>query len=47
VSDRLPSDLKVGDTVPLPKPKLDVRPAFTGAGKPTHRPARKPGRFGA
>lgn len=29
-----------GDVVPAGPPKLDIRPAFTGAGAPTFRPAR-------
>jgi hypothetical protein len=32
--------LKVGDVVPHIPPKLDIRPAFTGAGKTSFKPAR-------
>jgi hypothetical protein len=31
---------KVGDTVPLEPRKLDIRPAFTGSGKTSFKPAR-------
>lgn len=34
------TDLKVGDRVPMPERKLDIRPAFTGSGKPSFKPAR-------
>jgi hypothetical protein len=34
-------DLKIGDRVPMPRRKLDIRPAFTGADKPSFKPARK------
>lgn len=33
--------LQVGDRVPMPEPKLDVRPAFTGAGKASFRAVRR------
>lgn len=29
-----------GDVVPAAPPKRDIRPAFTGAGTPTFKPAR-------
>lgn len=32
--------LKVGDVVPLPVPKPDIRPAFTGPGRPSFKAAR-------
>lgn len=32
--------LKVGDIIPLPPRKLDVRPTFTGPGKTSFKPAR-------
>lgn len=38
--------LQVGDVVPLPKRKLDVRPAFTGAGASSFKAARAPKRLG-
>lgn len=31
---------KIGDKVPIEPRKLDIRPAFTGAGKPSFKPAR-------
>jgi len=36
-----PKPLKVGDRVPLPPRKLEIRPAFTGAGKTSFKPARQ------
>lgn len=33
-------ELKIGDRVPMP-PKPAPRPAFTGSGKPSFKPARK------
>ena len=27
------------------RPALSIRPAFTGAGSPTFKPSRKPGKF--
>ena len=33
-------ELKIGDRVPVPKRKLEIRPAFTGAGKSSFKPAR-------
>ena len=35
-----PPPLRIGDRVPLPPRKLDVRPAFTGVGKTSFKPAR-------
>lgn len=32
--------LKIGDTVPHVPPRLVVKPAFTGAGSPSFKPAR-------
>ena len=32
--------LKVGDRIPHIPPKIDIRPAFTGAGSPSFKPAR-------
>lgn len=32
--------LQIGDRVPMPPRKLDIRPAFTGAGAPSFKPAR-------
>lgn len=32
--------LKVGDVVPIKRPKLSIRPAFTGAGKSSFKPVR-------
>lgn len=32
---------EIGQKVPLPKRRLDVRPAFTGPGKTSFRPARR------
>jgi hypothetical protein len=32
--------LKIGDRVPMPPRKLGIRPAFTGAGAPSFKPAR-------
>lgn len=32
---------KVGDVLQLAPPKRDIRPAFTGAGAPSFKPARK------
>ena len=34
-------DLKIGDRVPMPERKLDIRPTFTGPGKTSFKPARK------
>lgn len=31
---------KPGDTIPAAPPKLAIRPAFTGAGAPSFKPAR-------
>ncbi len=31
---------KPGDTIPAAPPKLSIRPAFTGAGAPSFKPAR-------
>lgn len=36
-----PPPLKVGDRVPMPPRKLDIRPTFTGPGKTSFKPARK------
>lgn len=34
--------LKVGDVVPMPPaPKLEIKPAFTGSGTTSFKPARK------
>lgn len=33
--------LKIGDRVPMPERKLNIRPAFTGPGKTSFKPARK------
>jgi hypothetical protein len=33
--------LQVGDRLPMPARKPDIRPAFTGAGAPSFKPARK------
>lgn len=38
---RRSGELKVGDRVPMPEKKLDIRPAFTGPGKIGFKPARK------
>jgi hypothetical protein len=35
-----PPALKIGDRLPMPERKLDIRPAFTGAGRPSFKPAR-------
>jgi hypothetical protein len=32
--------LQIGDRVPLPPRKLEIRPAFTGAGSTSFKPAR-------
>jgi hypothetical protein len=32
--------LKVGDVVPVKRPKLSIRPSFTGPGKPSFKPSR-------
>ena len=38
-------ELKIGDRVPMPAKKLDVRPAFDGNSRTSYKPARKPGLF--
>lgn len=38
---RLAGAPKIGQRLPMPPRKLDIRPAFTGAGKPSFKPARK------
>lgn len=35
-----PVEMKIGDRLPMPPRKLDIRPAFTGAGGPSFKPAR-------
>lgn len=38
---RREASVKVGQVIPMPERKLVVRPAFTGAGAPSFKPARK------
>ena len=38
-------ELRVGDRVPMPQRKLDIRPAFTGESKTSFKPARGPKRL--
>ena len=35
-----PAQLKIGDRVAMPPRKLDIRPAWTGSGKTSFKPAR-------
>jgi len=35
-----PPQFKVGERFPMPPRKLDIRPAWTGAGKPSFKPGR-------
>lgn len=44
--EKVSASLKVGDVVAMPERKLDVRPAFTGAGEPSWKAARGPKRLG-
>lgn len=37
---RAGGQLKVGDVVPHVQPPISIRPAFTGAGGPSFKPAR-------
>ena len=38
-------DYRIGERVPLPAPKLNIRPAFDGESRTSFKPARGPSRF--
>jgi hypothetical protein len=38
-------EYRIGERVPMPAPRLDIRPAFDGESKTSFKPARGPSRF--